>query len=126
MLHTCALVLHQLMSGMVQLEGGGEGEEPLAAYETSLLSFSGNSSVRASWDERLGFRKGRAICSFRSLRPEGGLVPFIDVIVTNTYTVGYKGPFEEGRPADYWDEKEEIERQRAYEVGGQKGAIVLD
>lgn len=104
------------LTKLVQLEGGGEGEEPLAAFESSTLGICGNSTVRASWDTKLGFRKGRAICSFKSLRPDGGNVPFIDVVVATMYPMGYKGPFVEGEPQDVWNEDEETERQKVYEV----------
>lgn len=81
-----------------------------------MLVISGNGTSRAAWHEKLGFQKKPYICAFSSLLPDGGLVPFIDVIVTKLYPLGYKGAYVEGESPDLWDEEEERARQRKWEV----------
>lgn len=100
----------------LQLEGGSEGAEPLEAFANSTLAISGNSTSRAAWHEKLGFQKRPYICAFSSLLPDGGVVPFIDVIITRVYPLGYKGPYVEGETPDVWDEEEERARQKKWEV----------
>lgn len=100
-----------------RLEGSTDGAEPLEAYDSSSLTISGNSTARASWYAKLGFQKKRPIVStFRSLLPDGGLVPYIDVIITKTFPLGFKGEWVEGASQDVWNESEERERQRDWEV----------
>ena len=97
-----------------------DGAEPLEAYESCKLTITGNSTTRVPWHTKLGFqpkRKRPCVCSFRSLLPDGGFVPFIDVILTKLYPIGYKGPYVEGQTTDTWGETEEAERKRAWEVG---------
>ena len=99
--------------------GSTEGAEPLEAYESSTLVISGNSTSRAYWHAKLGFQRltdGPYICSFRSLLPDGGLVPFVNVVVTKIYAIGFKGEYVEGQAQDLWNEQEERERQKNWEV----------
>ena len=101
-----------------KLDSGSEGGEPLEAYESSTLIVSGNSTCRAHWAAKLGFRDQRrpAVCAFRSLTPDGGLVPYVDVIITKIYPLGYKGEYKEGESQDVWNDVEERERQKEWEV----------
>lgn len=99
-----------------KLDGGSDGAEPLEAFASSTIVISGNSTSRAAWHEKLGFQKRPYICAFSSLLPDGGIVPFIDVIITRLYPLGYKGPYVEGESPDLWDEEEERVRQRKWEV----------
>ena len=101
------------------------GAEPLEAYESSLLTISGNSTSRAYWYKKLGFqhlKQRHFICTFRSLLPDGGLVPFVDVIIVKIYAIGYKGEFVEGQAQDVWNEEEERGKQANWEVSA-KSAI---
>jgi breast cancer 2 susceptibility protein len=117
-----------LIVDMTQTDGSTDGAEPLEAYDSSTLVISGNSTSRAPWHAKLGFvyqlnpsshqvSSPPFICSFRSLLPDGGVVPFVDVKITRVYNKGYKGEYVEGAPQDLWNEEEERERQRNWEVG---------
>lgn len=92
--------------------------EPLEGYESSSLSFSGNSSVRVPWYTKLGVHRDQSprICTFKSLAPDGGFIPLVDVVILKIYPTGYKGEFVEGQSQEFWCEEEEKDKQRAWEV----------
>lgn len=94
--------------------------DPIEGYSSSTLMLSGNSTARARWDAKLGLMRpvpGQlAVCTFRSLLPDGGYVPAIDVVITRLYPIGFKGDFEEGKTQEVWDEREESQRAKEWEV----------
>lgn len=56
------------------------------------------------------------VCTFRSLLPDGGYVPAIDVVIVRVYPTGFKGEYEEGKEQEFWDEKDEAIRAKEWEV----------
>ncbi|KAK7058475.1 hypothetical protein VNI00_002109 [Paramarasmius palmivorus] len=63
--------------------------EVLEAYNSVKLIINGNASHLAPWHAKLGFQQGPFIATLRSLSPDGGLVPVIDVVVTNVHPIAY-------------------------------------
>ncbi|ESK92722.1 rad51-associated protein brh2 [Moniliophthora roreri MCA 2997] len=105
--------------------------EVLEAYNSVKLIINGNASHLALWHTKLGFQKGPFISTLRSLTPDGGLVPIMDVIITQVHPIAYfefsvdekgkkrtEGPrneAEEARCADQWKVKREAAGSRLRE-----------
>lgn len=97
-----------------RLEASRDGTDVLDAIDSSKLSLGANCVSRAPWDEPLGFRRHPWIASLRSLHPEGGVVPLVDVVVLRVFPAGFVGPA--GVREAPWDLAEETRRQEAWEV----------
>ncbi|KAF8527565.1 hypothetical protein BU17DRAFT_39718 [Hysterangium stoloniferum] len=63
--------------------------EILEAYDSVRLILSGNSTHLASWHTSLGFQSTPFVATLRSLTPDGGGVPLLDLIITNIYPIAF-------------------------------------
>ncbi|KAF8510728.1 hypothetical protein BU17DRAFT_97834 [Hysterangium stoloniferum] len=63
--------------------------EILEAYNSVRLILSGNSTHLASWHTSLGFQSTPFVATLRSLTPDGGGVPLLDLIITNIYPIAF-------------------------------------
>lgn len=69
-----------------RLNGNDNAMSPLEATESTTLLLQVNAVRRALWHAKLGIqRKPVFPVSLRSVRPEGGLVPCVDVVVERRY-----------------------------------------
>ncbi|KAF9270659.1 hypothetical protein L218DRAFT_969147 [Marasmius fiardii PR-910] len=66
-----------------------DGVEVLEAYNSCKLILNGNGSHLAPWHAKLGFQKGPFIATLRSLTPDGGMVPVMDLIVTKVISIAF-------------------------------------
>ncbi|XP_023944381.1 breast cancer type 2 susceptibility protein homolog [Bicyclus anynana] len=101
-------------------------DQGIAPWEdTSLvrLKISGNSTRRARWDARLGFHGNGAILTrLSSVKPEGGRISHLRVLVTRVYPTLYIEKFPDGstltrseRLENNYQMKYETERQNQLE-----------
>lgn len=103
-------------SHFLQLQGGKDGMEPLAAYTKVHLELHGNSSTLARWDAKLGFRPTPFIATLRSLSGDGGPVMLMDIVVTKLFPIGYIEMREDGERASPMCEAEERQAADAWKV----------
>ncbi|KAL0068623.1 hypothetical protein AAF712_004339 [Marasmius tenuissimus] len=66
-----------------------DGVEVLEAYTSCKLILNGNSSHLAPWHAKLGFQSGPFIATLRSLTPDGGMVPVMDLVVTKVIAIAF-------------------------------------
>jgi breast cancer 2 susceptibility protein len=109
----------------IQLDSDSkDGIDVLEAFSRSLLLIGGNGTNLAKWDARLGFCKQSPMMTLRSLTPDGGMIPCLDLTIKMVYPIGYMeaaDPREEGRTdATYrpvpWSERDETDKAAAWEV----------
>ncbi|THV07479.1 hypothetical protein K435DRAFT_643336 [Dendrothele bispora CBS 962.96] len=105
-----------------------DGMEILEAYTSVKLGLSGNSTRLAPWHAKLGFQSSFGMVTMRSLTPDGGLVPVMDLVVQKVYPIAYleiiideegrriqEGPrseADEARCVDIWKQTREAEESR--------------
>jgi hypothetical protein len=92
--HVCRAKLSGAESGVAILELAGAGSEST----TVSIALQANSTRLARWDTKLGFQRSPLIWTkrLRSIVPEGGLVPGLDVVVLRKYPVLYLETLEDG------------------------------
>ncbi|KAF9097020.1 Breast cancer 2, early onset [Mortierella sp. AD031] len=92
--HVCRAKLSGAESGVAILELAGAGSEST----TVSLVLQANSARLAKWDTKLGFQRAPLIWTkrLRTILPEGGLVPGLDVVVLRKYPVLYLETLEDG------------------------------
>ncbi|KAK5827625.1 hypothetical protein F5H01DRAFT_409411 [Linnemannia elongata] len=92
--HVCRAKLSGAESGVAILELAGAGSEST----TVSIVLQANSTRLARWDTKLGFQRAPLIWTkrLRSIVPEGGLVPGLDVVVLRKYPVLYLETLEDG------------------------------
>ncbi|KAG0282851.1 Breast cancer 2, early onset [Linnemannia gamsii] len=92
--HVCRAKLSGAENGVAILELAGEGSEST----TVSIVLQANSTRLSRWDTKLGFQRSSLnwIKRLRSIVPEGGLVPGLDVIVLRKYPVLYFETLEDG------------------------------
>lgn len=92
--HVCRAKLSGAESGVAILELAGAGTEST----TVSIILQANSTRLARWDTKLGFQRAPLIWTkrLRSIVPEGGLVPGLDVVVLRKYPVLYLETLEDG------------------------------
>ncbi|KAL0581056.1 hypothetical protein V5O48_000949 [Marasmius crinis-equi] len=66
-----------------------DGVEILEAYTSCKLVLNGNSSHLAPWHAKLGFQSGPFIATLRSLTPDGGMIPVMDLVVTKVISIAF-------------------------------------
>lgn len=93
-LHVCRAKLSGAESGIAILELAGAGSEST----TVSIVLQANGTRLARWDTKLGFQRSPLIWTkrLRSIVPEGGLVPGLDVIVLRKYPVLYLETLDDG------------------------------
>jgi breast cancer 2 susceptibility protein len=82
---------------------------------STRLKLSANAARLAKWDAKLGFRKSQAYSLLRSISPDGGFVPAIDVIVMRKYPILYREIPADGNVI-IRNANEEEEERRKHEV----------
>ncbi|EJD48051.1 hypothetical protein AURDEDRAFT_61787 [Auricularia subglabra TFB-10046 SS5] len=87
-----------------------------SAYNSSALVLSGNGSAMAPWHAKLGFHRQGFTACLRSLTPDGGMVPFVDVVVVKAYPTAFYETLPDGSRAGPWNEAEEREAQDRWSV----------
>ncbi|KAF9537439.1 Breast cancer 2, early onset [Mortierella hygrophila] len=92
--HVCRAKLSGAESGVDILELAGAGSESTSVS----IVLQANSTRLARWDTKLGFQSAPLIWTkqLRSIVPDGGLVPGLDVIVLRKYPVLYLETLEDG------------------------------
>ncbi|KAG9061184.1 Breast cancer 2, early onset [Linnemannia hyalina] len=92
--HVCRARLSGAESGVAILELAGAGSESTSVS----IVLQANSTRLAKWDTKLGFQSAPLIWTkrLRSIVPDGGLVPGLDVIVLRKYPVLYLETLEDG------------------------------
>ncbi|KAF8333072.1 BRCA2, oligonucleotide/oligosaccharide-binding, domain 1-domain-containing protein [Cantharellus anzutake] len=99
-----------------RLQSQGEPHEVLKSYSSSRMRISGNATRLARWDSKLGLQpRALQIATFRSLNPDGGLVPLIDIIIERIYPVGFYEMDSDGVMLPAHDSAEEAEAQAKWE-----------
>lgn len=93
-----------------QLDASREGTEVLRAFSKSSLCITGNTTSLVAWHRRLGFTHKPFIATLRSLSPDGGSIPLLDVKVTKVFPVAYIST-EKGKGASPWSTEEEFRLQ---------------
>lgn len=83
-----------------QLNGSSEPAEVLQALDLSALCLEGNAVKLARWDARLGFAPRPFVATLRSLTPDGGLVPCMDIVLTRVYPLAFVDERERGGGED--------------------------
>ncbi|KAI9331440.1 hypothetical protein DFJ73DRAFT_72816 [Zopfochytrium polystomum] len=81
-----------------QIIGGNEPVPVLEGLLTRKIKIFGNATRRARWDAKLGYQKSRSPfrVSLSSLRPDGGVVAAIDVIIMRRYQVMFLETLDDG------------------------------
>ncbi|KAF9128163.1 Breast cancer 2, early onset [Mortierella sp. 14UC] len=110
--HVCRSKLSGAESGVAILELAGAGSEST----TVSIILQANSTRLARWDTKLGFQRAPLIWTkrLRSIVPEGGLVPGLDVVVLRKYPVLYLETLEDGITKVKRSEKEESRAMEAH------------
>lgn len=106
-----------------QRVGTPDATDVLQALEVSALSIEGNATSLARWDARLGFAPRPFVATLRSLTPDGGTIPLMDIIITRIHPMGFQsaereaeGPEGETRIAqEVWCEADEVAKQDEWE-----------
>ncbi|KAJ9127504.1 hypothetical protein QFC24_000913 [Naganishia onofrii] len=93
-----------------KLDASREGTEVLRALNRSTLCITGNTTSLVAWHRRLGFTHRPFIATMRSLSPDGGNIPLLDVKVTKVFPVAYIST-EKGKGASPWSTEEEFRLQ---------------
>ncbi|KAK3848342.1 MAG: hypothetical protein J3R72DRAFT_518369 [Linnemannia gamsii] len=111
-IHVCRSKLSGAESGVAILELAGAGSEST----TVSIMLQANSTRLARWDTKLGFQRAPMIWTrrLRSIVPEGGLVPGLDVVVLRKYPVMYLETLEDGVTKVKRTEKEESRAVEAH------------
>jgi breast cancer 2 susceptibility protein len=81
--------------------------------EEVRLYLEGNATSRARWPETLGFRPRPWVASLRSLSPDGGRIPLMDIVISKVFPPMFVD--QEGRMGR-WGIAEENMLQVAWEV----------
>ncbi|EJC98658.1 uncharacterized protein FOMMEDRAFT_128955 [Fomitiporia mediterranea MF3/22] len=63
--------------------------EILEAYNSCILTLSGNGSHLAPWHGKLGFQTEPFVATLGSLTPDGGPVPLVDIIVEKVHPIAF-------------------------------------
>ena len=79
------------------------------------LKLSANATRLARWDAKLGSKNSQAYSLLRSISPDGGFVPAIDVIVMRKYPMLYREIITDGNVV-VRNAKEEEGARRKHEV----------
>jgi hypothetical protein len=82
---------------------------------STRLKLSANSTKRASWDAKLGFRRFRPYATLRSLCPDGGHIFAIDIIVLRKYPMIFRETMKDGTVVNR-NEQEEEDAKSEHEV----------
>ena len=83
---TRGLARLEVLPVVTQLQSHGEPDEILKSYSISYLRISGNATRLAPWDSKLGLQApALRFATLRSLNPDGGLVPLMDIIIERNY-----------------------------------------
>ncbi|KAJ9094408.1 hypothetical protein QFC21_005947 [Naganishia friedmannii] len=93
-----------------KLDASREGTEVLRAYNKSSLCITGNTTSLVAWHRRMGFTHQPFIATLRSLSPDGGNIPLLDVKVTKVFPMAYIST-EKGKGASPWSTEEEFRLQ---------------
>lgn len=94
----------------LKLDASREGTEVLDALDKSSLRITGNSTCLVEWHRRLGFTYEPFISTLRSLSPDGGNIPLLDVRVTKVFPLAYIST-EKGKAGSPWSAEEEYKLQ---------------
>ncbi|KAF9909039.1 Breast cancer 2, early onset [Linnemannia zychae] len=110
--HVCRSKLSGADSGLAILELAGAGSES----STVSIVLQANSTRLAKWDTKLGFQRSPLVWTrrLRSVVPDGGLVPGLDVVVLRKYPVLYLETLEDGITKVKRSEKEETRAVEAH------------
>jgi breast cancer 2 susceptibility protein len=76
----------------------------------SSLRITGNSTCLVEWYRPLGFTYKPFISTLRSLSPDGGNIPLLDVRVTKVFPLAYITT-EKGKGGSPWSAEEEYKLQ---------------
>lgn len=85
----------KLHVALAEVVGSDQAVTPLEMSPSSvMLKLKVNGTKRAAWHARLGVQKRRVFkSSLRSVRPNGGPVPFLDVFVQRAYPILFAETF---------------------------------
>jgi breast cancer 2 susceptibility protein len=93
-----------------QLDADREGTHVLEAVNKSSLRITGNSTCLMPWDSRLGFTHKPFISALRSLSPDGGNIPLLDIRISKVFPLAYISS-EKGKGTSPWSSEEEYKLQ---------------
>ncbi|KAG0241040.1 Breast cancer 2, early onset [Mortierella sp. GBA43] len=110
--HVCRAKLSGAEDGVAILELAGAGSTATAVS----IALQANSTRLARWDTKLGFQSTPIVWTtqLRSISPEGGLVPGLDVVVLRKYPVLYMETMEDGVTKVKRTEREESRAAEAH------------
>ncbi|CAG8561252.1 9745_t:CDS:10 [Paraglomus occultum] len=97
-----------------KLIGESEAVPALEVPSSLRLKLSANATRLARWDARLGSKNLQAYSLLRSISPDGGFVPAIDVIIIRKYPMLYREITADGNVV-VRNAKEEEEARRKHE-----------
>ncbi|CAG8520479.1 12342_t:CDS:10 [Ambispora leptoticha] len=98
-----------------KLKGGEDAKPALEVDDSTHLILSANSTRLAMWDAKLGYSNKKPRMSLRSLAPDGGFIPVLDVIILRKYPMLFRETFKDNKPAIIRSEAEEELEIRKYE-----------
>ncbi|CAG8538001.1 11853_t:CDS:10 [Ambispora gerdemannii] len=90
-----------------KLKGGEDAKPALEVDDSTHLILSANSTRLATWDAKLGYSNKKPRMSLRSLSPDGGFIPVLDVIILRKYPMLFRETFKDNKPAIIRSEAEE-------------------
>ncbi|GHJ86783.1 hypothetical protein NliqN6_3185 [Naganishia liquefaciens] len=93
-----------------KLDADREGTHVLEAVNKSSLRITGNSTCLMPWDSRLGFTHKPFISALRSLSPDGGNIPLLDIRISKVFPLAYISS-EKGKGTSPWSSEEEYKLQ---------------
>lgn len=101
-----------------QLSGNMEPTPVLEISMSKLLKISANGTKLVSWDTKLGYQKQPIVSrSLSSLCCDGGLIPFVDVIIMRKYPLAFNEVLSDGSIITRTAREEDL-AEREHEVSG--------
>ncbi|KAJ3041655.1 Breast cancer 2, early onset [Rhizophlyctis rosea] len=113
-----------------QMTGPTDARDALEVSSETRLKLIANGTRRARWDAKLGYqREARFGLGIRQLKPGGGAVPYVDVIVMRKYPILYMDRLVDGSRITRNEKEEAVALQawqNAFAVTYEKHAAAVD
>ncbi|GES77689.1 breast cancer type 2 susceptibility protein [Rhizophagus clarus] len=90
-----------------KIVGGSVKVPALEVPNSTRLKLSANSTKRAHWDAKLGFKRFRPYAMLRSLCPDGGYIFAVDIIVLRKYPMIFRETMKDGTVINRNEQEEE-------------------
>ncbi|KAJ8707792.1 hypothetical protein PYW07_011469 [Mythimna separata] len=103
----------KIVTNGAELVNCEQGVSPWEDTSAIRLKLSGNSTRRACWDARLGYHGAAILCALSSVKPDGGKVSRLSVLVTRVYPKLYVEKFEDGSTVTRSERLEHLHQMRS-------------